>query len=129
MTDQSIIADQLYRYLRVPWMHNLHSDQVLAGGIAWAAGELPLIVVVVALITQWSRQDQKEAAQQDRHLDSGLDGSFDAYNAMLAKLAERPDAGPSLGRAETEDTASRSSPAEGQPQGPHEASRGARVPD
>ena len=95
MTSQSVIADQFYRYIDVSWVPSLHNNQVLAGGIAWAAGELPLIVVVVALITQWAKQDQREAVQQDRHLDSGLDGSFDAYNDMLAKLADRPDSGPS----------------------------------
>jgi putative copper resistance protein D len=99
MTSQNIIAYQFYRYIDVSWVPSLHNNQVLAGGIAWAAGELPLIVVVVALITQWAKQDQREAVQQDRHLDSGLDGSFDAYNDMLAKLADRRDSGPSSAQA------------------------------
>jgi putative copper resistance protein D len=34
-------------------------------------------------------QDSKEARRKDRHLDAGLDDSFDSYNEMLARLAER----------------------------------------
>jgi cytochrome c oxidase assembly factor CtaG len=89
MTSSSIIGSLFYTYIHVPWMHDLHQDQFLAGGIAWAAGELPLVVVVIALVTQWARQDKKTAQQIDRHLDAGLDDSFDAYNEILSKLAAR----------------------------------------
>jgi putative copper resistance protein D len=90
MTSSTIIAETFYQYIDAPWMTNLAGDQYLGGGIAWSAGELPLIVVVIALVTQWSKQDSRFAKRTDRHLDSGLDDSFDAYNDMLVRLANRP---------------------------------------
>ncbi|HEY4152910.1 MAG TPA: cytochrome c oxidase assembly protein [Pseudolysinimonas sp.] len=91
MTSKDIIAKNYYGYLNEPWMH-LKADQYLGGGIAWSAGELPLIIVVIALVTQWARQDARVAKRTDRHLDAGTDTSFDAYNEMLARIAARkPD--------------------------------------
>jgi putative copper resistance protein D len=89
MTSDSVIANTYYQYLDPPWMGSLKSDQYLGGGIAWAAGELPLIIVILALVVQWSRQDRRESVRKDRHLDSGMDDSYDAYNEMLARLAAR----------------------------------------
>jgi putative copper resistance protein D len=89
MSQSTIIAKQFYNYLDLPWMTSLKSDQYLGGGIAWAAGELPLLIVIIALITQWAKQDARLAKRTDRHLDAGLDDSFDAYNQMLAGLANR----------------------------------------
>ena len=89
MSQSTIIAKEFYNYLDLPWMTNLKSDQYLGGGIAWAAGELPLLIVIIALITQWAKQDARLAKRTDRHLDSGIDDSFEAYNAMLTGLANR----------------------------------------
>jgi len=90
MTSGTVIAETFYRYLDLPWASDLLADQYRGGGIAWAAGELPLIVVVLALAIQWSRQDQREATRKDRHLDAGLDDEFDAYNDLLHTLSEGP---------------------------------------
>ncbi|MEJ1230758.1 MAG: hypothetical protein WDM88_09420 [Galbitalea sp.] len=45
--------------------------------------------MIIALITQWAKQDARVAKRTDRHLDSGMDDSFEAYNAMLHTLASR----------------------------------------
>lgn len=89
MTTRSVIAAGFYESLgaEVPWMTDLLHDQYLGGGIAWAAGEVPLTVAVIALVVQWTRQDDRQARRLDRHLDAGLDDSYNAYNAMLARLA------------------------------------------
>ncbi len=89
MNKQTVIAETFYRYLSLPWMPDLLSDQRLGGGIAWATGEIPMIVVVVALLVQWGRHDDREAARLDRRFDQGEDDDFAAYNAMLANLAAR----------------------------------------
>jgi putative copper resistance protein D len=89
MTSSGVIAEEFYQWLTRPWWPDLHADQYAGGGIAWAAGELPLLVVVLALLTQWARQDRRETKRLDRHLDSGLDESFEAYNSMLGQLSER----------------------------------------
>lgn len=85
MSKQTVIAATYYHYLALPWAGDLLADQRLGGGIAWASGELPLIVIVVALLVQWSRDDERRARRADR---SG-EAEFDAYNAMLAQLAQR----------------------------------------
>ncbi|WP_238413195.1 cytochrome c oxidase assembly protein [Saccharothrix deserti] len=89
MNTQSVIAETYYRQLSLTWVPDLLTDQRLGGGIAWATGELPMLVVVVALLRQWAAADRREAARLDRHLDSGDDDRLAAYNAMLADLAGR----------------------------------------
>lgn len=110
MTSKDVIAGDFYSYLRLPWQGNLLADQAVGGGIAWAAGEIPLVIVIVALVTQWSKQDNRVATRVDRHLDQGTDDSWEAYNAMLAKLDAR---GEPAGAAAA--PASASAPAEQRP--------------
>ena len=80
-----VIAENFYRTLDLPWAQDLLADQKLGGGIAWAAGEAPLVVVLIALLTQWYRHDMREARRADRSGDEELA----AYNEMLAQLAQR----------------------------------------
>ncbi|TCO47414.1 putative copper resistance protein D [Actinocrispum wychmicini] len=86
MSSQNVIAENFYRSLSLPWSGDLLADQRLGGGIAWASGELPVLVVVIALLVQWSRADERAARRHDRS--PGSDDELAAYNAMLAKLAE-----------------------------------------
>ena len=88
MTSPDIIAETFYRYLDLPWA-DLQAQQHLGGGVAWAGGEIPLMIVIVALGIQWSRQDARDARRKDRHLDTGRDDEYDAYNQMLQRLADR----------------------------------------
>ena len=62
-------------------------DQHLGGAIAWGSSELPIVVVVIALVAQWARQDRRTAARTDRHAEAGYDDDLDAYNAMLKELS------------------------------------------
>ncbi|HLS74349.1 MAG TPA: cytochrome c oxidase assembly protein [Actinomycetaceae bacterium] len=90
MSRQTLIGETFYSYLDLPWA-DLERSQQVAGAVAWAGGEIPLLVAVVALSIQWARQDDKEARRRDRHFDRGLDHEFDAYNEMLLRLSERTD--------------------------------------
>lgn len=90
MASDRVIAQSYYEYLDLPWADDLLATQYDGGGIAWAGGEIPLVIVVVALVAQWYLQDNREAKRKDRHLDSGLDDEFDAYNEMMRRLNERP---------------------------------------
>lgn len=89
MTTETTIAENFYRYLNFPWMGDLMETQYVGGGVAWAGGEIPLLLVVIVLVTQWSKQDHKEAKRKDRHDDRGLDDEYEAYNKMLEQLASR----------------------------------------
>jgi cytochrome c oxidase assembly factor CtaG/putative copper export protein len=89
MSTQKVLGESFYRSLHLSWHTDLLGDQRLGGGIAWAAGEIPLVVVMIALLMQWSRSDQRTARRLDRAADRDDDAELAAYNAMLAQLARR----------------------------------------
>ena len=89
MTMESTVGGNFYRGLALPWVANINDDQHLGGAIAWGASEVPLVMVVVALVTQWARQDRRDAVRSDRHTDAGYDDDLDAYNNMLRDLARQ----------------------------------------
>jgi cytochrome c oxidase assembly factor CtaG/putative copper export protein len=86
---QTVLGEAFYRSLQLSWHTDLIGDQRLGGGIAWAAGEVPLVVVMIALLIQWRRSDQRTAKRLDRAADRDDDAELAAYNAMLAELARR----------------------------------------
>lgn len=65
------------------------ADQTAAGGIAWAFSEVPSVLVLLALLFQWYRSDQRQARRTDRAADRDGDKELEAYNAYLASLAAR----------------------------------------
>ncbi len=91
MSSNTVIGGGFYRALALPWVTDPLADQKLGGGLAWASGELPLLLVVIALLVQWSRQDERTARRDDRRADADGDAELAAYNAMLRRLAT-PDA-------------------------------------
>jgi cytochrome c oxidase assembly factor CtaG len=86
---QTVLGETFYRSLLLSWHTDLIGDQRLGGGIAWAAGEVPLVVVMIALLIQWRRSDQRTATRLDRAADRDDDAELAAYNAMLSELARR----------------------------------------
>lgn len=86
---QTVLGESFYRSLQLPWHTDLLGDQHLGGGIAWAAGEVPLVIVMLALLIQWRRSDQRTAKRLDRAADRDDDADLAAYNAMLAEMARR----------------------------------------
>lgn len=65
------------------------ADQSAAGGIAWAFSEVPSVLVLLALLFQWYRSEQRQARRTDRAADRDGDKELEAYNAYLASLAAR----------------------------------------
>ncbi|MFI1167269.1 cytochrome c oxidase assembly protein [Streptomyces sp. NPDC020801] len=65
------------------------SDQTAAGGIAWAFSEVPSVLVLLALLFQWYRSEQRQAKRKDRAADRDGDKELEAYNAYLASLNAR----------------------------------------
>src|SRR6202034_1376295 len=90
MSMPKVLGESFYHSLHLSWHTDLLGDQRLGGGMAWAAGEIPLVVVMIALLVQWSRSDQRTARRLDRAADRDDDAELAAYNAMLAELARRP---------------------------------------
>jgi cytochrome c oxidase assembly factor CtaG/putative copper export protein len=89
----TVLGESFYRSLHLSWHTDLLGDQRLGGGIAWAAGEIPLVLVMIALLVQWTRSDQRTARRLDRAADRDDDAELAAYNAMLAELARRDTSG------------------------------------
>ena len=66
----------------------------MSAGIAWAAGEIPLVLVMVALLFQWRREDVKEARRYDRNAERDDDAQLrevqrDARNAQQGRSVGR----------------------------------------
>lgn len=97
MNTHSAMAADYFGGLGLPWVTDLVADERLGGAIAWGATELPMIIVLIALLAQWARSDEREARRSDRAGDRGADEELDAYNRMLAQLAERDGRPPGPG--------------------------------
>ena len=91
MGTKSVLARDFYQSLHLAWHDDLLGDQRLGGGIAWSAGEVPLVLVLLALLVQWRRSDQRISTRMDRAAERDEDADLDAYNAMLSKLAAMGD--------------------------------------
>lgn len=71
------------------WGPTPMEDQYIGGGVAWSIGEIPTLITAIVVAIQWSRSDERQQRRSDRHADRTDDAELDAYNARLAKLAER----------------------------------------
>ncbi len=89
--DGDPIGAHYYRLLDLGWLNDLAAQQRLGGEIAWATGELPLLVVIVALVAQWFGTEQRLARRRDRQADRDGEAELGAYNDLLAELARRQD--------------------------------------
>ncbi len=96
MSMGGVLAVDWYEQLGRTWGASSLSDQNTGGAIAWGFGEIPTLIVLIALAVQWWRADERVARRHDRKADlvaartggSG-DTELDAYNDYLAKLNKR----------------------------------------
>jgi putative copper resistance protein D len=102
----TVIAADWYDQLGRTWGESSLADQRTGGGIAWAFGEIPTLIVLIALAFQWYRDDDRKARRADRRADARAareggtgDAELDAYNDYLSRL-NRGDR--KLDRADTE---------------------------
>lgn len=88
MSSNSVFAVDYWRLLDRPYRTDLLADQYLGGGMAWAMGEIPLVLVMGAILVMWFRSDVREAKRFDRSESRSDDAQLEAYNARLRDLAE-----------------------------------------
>ena len=101
MMSSALIAPFFGHVLPATWPASALGDQRTAGGITWAFGEIPTVLVLLVLAAQWRRADHRAAARADRAADRDQDAELAAYNQHLARLARRDDPGaPSRGPRE-----------------------------
>ncbi|MEO9249208.1 cytochrome c oxidase assembly protein [Citricoccus nitrophenolicus] len=77
------------------WGLDPMEDQQIAGGLAWAYGELPTVLILVFIAHQWFRADTRQARRADAEADLNGTPELDAYNAYLEQLAAGTPPGPS----------------------------------
>jgi len=92
MQDKTLLAGDYYPSLHLAWS-NPRSDQVTAGGILWAGGELISVLMLGVLIIQWMRQSEREARRVDRALDRAEAEQARAAVAAATKITEEAAAG------------------------------------
>lgn len=88
MSSSRVLAQDYWATIDRPYSTDLLADQYLGGSISWALGEVPLVLVMIALLWQWFRSDQREARRLDRAADRDGDAALAAYNARLQELAD-----------------------------------------
>ncbi|MFB6901077.1 cytochrome c oxidase assembly protein [Streptomyces hydrogenans] len=90
MSSTGLLAEGWWTSLARPWGPSLADDQYNAGAIAWATGDIPVLITTIILAVQWVRSDAREARRVDRRIDRGDAGDpLAAYNAYLAALHAR----------------------------------------
>lgn len=91
MSSSTVIGGRFYEMLQRPWSSDLLADQYLGGSLAWALGEVPMILVLLVLLVQWVSSDRRTARRGDARADRDGDAELHAYNARLAALARHDD--------------------------------------
>jgi cytochrome c oxidase assembly factor CtaG/putative copper export protein len=92
MMGTTLIAEGWYTQIAVPWVGDLLADQRAGGGIAWAFGEIPSLIIIAVLIAQWARSEEREGRRLDRMAERASasghpeDDPHEVYNAYLAGL-------------------------------------------
>jgi cytochrome c oxidase assembly factor CtaG/putative copper export protein len=87
MSYETVIGVDYWRLIDRPYRTDLLQDQYLGGSLSWGLGEVPIVLVLVALFVGWVRSDAREARRVDRAADrDGDEGALQQYNAWLAKL-------------------------------------------
>lgn len=90
MQSQEVVAAGWFSMVHPPWAASLLDDQTLGASIAWSFGEIPAAIVMIILVLQWIRADEREQRRLDRAADRAeADGSEDAlarYNDFLRRI-------------------------------------------
>jgi putative copper resistance protein D len=68
MQSKTLLGGDWYPNLDLSWS-DPYSDQVVAGGVLWAGGEIVSVTMLGILVVQWIRQSEREAKRIDRALD------------------------------------------------------------
>ncbi|CAB4908537.1 unannotated protein [freshwater metagenome] len=90
MMGNTPLGIEWFGMVRPPWIPDPLADTRFGGGVAWGLGEIPTLILLVVLVIQWSRADDREARRIDRQADRDDDAELRAYNDYLAGLNSRP---------------------------------------
>ena len=86
MQSTTPIGNEWYSLVRPPWIENPLNDTYAGGGVAWAIGEIPSLLLMVIVAVQWARSEERVATRIDRQADRDGDQELQEYNERLARL-------------------------------------------
>ena len=86
MQSATPIGNEWYSIVRPPWIENPLDDTYAGGGVAWAIGEIPSLLLMVIVAVQWARSEERVATRSDRQADRDGDQELNAYNERLARM-------------------------------------------
>ena len=94
MQSRTLLGGDWYPNLHLSWS-DPWNDQVVAGGILWAGGEIVSVIMLGVLVMQWIKQSEREARRVDRALDrqEAEEAAREAAAAAATKITNPPDAG------------------------------------
>ena len=73
------------------WRTDPLTDQGISGGVLWAFGELPTVLVLAVVFFSWASSDDLRARALDREADRNGDAELEGYNARLRAMAYLQD--------------------------------------
>ena len=83
------MAVEWYGIVRPEWVTDPLQDTLFGGQVAWGLSEIPALIVLIVIMVQWSRSDNREAVRKDRQADRDGDAELNAYNERLASMNKR----------------------------------------
>lgn len=95
LATSTLIDGGYYKAIATPWVTDLLADQHAAGSVAWAMGEIPVLLAITATFIQWMRDDSRETKRIDRNearmAAMGEPDDLAQYNNYLGKLQRRSE--------------------------------------
>ena len=89
MNMNTLLAASWFGSLGRSWGLSAIEDQQLGGSLMWGIGEIPTMIIAVAVGIQWSMNDKKVQRRVDRQADRDGDAELKAYNDMFERLNEQ----------------------------------------
>lgn len=94
MSSTTLLQASYFGNLGRDWGLSAIADQQMGGAIAWGIGEVPTVLIAIAVAVMWSRTDARESKRTDRAADRNNNADLNAYNDMFARLAKRDSGSP-----------------------------------
>lgn len=89
MSSTALLVPRWFGLMGRPWGPDALADQQVGGQIAWGIGEIPVLVLAIAVVVMWRRDDERATRRLDRRADRDGDAELRRYNEMLARMAHR----------------------------------------
>jgi cytochrome c oxidase assembly factor CtaG len=87
LSGSTVLGNGWYEAQHRTWGASPLSDQHTGAGIMWTAGELIGLALLLSMVAQWMKADERASRRSDRQADRDDDAELTAYNNYLASLS------------------------------------------